>query len=130
MQTPNLEDHLLQRALGDSEQTLTISELKFPYLRHGCRHVLLETKHREQDGGGGDRRGGLRDSIYGLLFLTSQRFLVVFKVRPSPASSLRRETKHLMRKEAYIQEHFRLLLKGTGALTTMQRKAWEGQGQG
>lgn len=109
MQTPNLEDHLLQRALGDSEQTLTISELKFPYLRHGCRHVLLETKHREQGGGGEgweggrDGRGGLRDSIYGLLFLTSQRFLVVFKVRPSPASSLRRETKHLMRKEAYIK---------------------------
>lgn len=124
MQIPNLEDHLLQTALGDSEQTLTISELKFPYLRHGCRHVLLETKHREQG------EGGLRDSIYGLLFLTSQRFLVVFKVRPSPTSSLRRETKHLMRKEAYIQEHFRLLLKGTGALTTMQRKAWEGQGQG
>lgn len=52
MQTPNLEDHLLQRALGDSEQTLTISELKFPYLSHECRHVLLETKHREQGSGG------------------------------------------------------------------------------
>lgn len=116
MQTPNLEDHLLLRALGDSEQTLTISELKFPYLRHGGGETGWTTT--------------MDDSIYGLLFLPSQRFLVVFRVRPSPASSLRRETKPLMRKEAYIQEHFRLLLKGTGALATMQRKAWEEQGQG
>lgn len=55
-------------------------------------------QNTEQDGRG---RGG---SIYNLLFLTSQRFLIVFRVRPSsPASSLRREAKPLMRKEAYTK---------------------------